>query len=318
MQNDKDKLKHLWDVQLEFNRKFYRAKIGKEMEDMTMEEKVFWSKNQLLSIVKESMEVLDEIPNWKEHRNIETEFIPSNLYEEIIDVNKFSVGLAQIWGMTFEDYYEEYLRKSWVVDQRWTQEHDLKLIDKDEKIAAVDIDGVLGEYPFWFLEFVRARVGQKFNSLEEAKAGLGTIYYERLKSDYRQSGWKSSMPACKHASEFTNLLHQKGYKVVILTARPYKEYYTIYPDTLKFLKENNIYFDAIIWDKEKHLKIIKEFPKMLFMVEDCIEIAIDVAKEGYVVFLKDCYDNTNRIPSELSNLIIPFIDLLDIVEKWNI
>jgi hypothetical protein len=314
---NKDKLEHLWNVQLDFNRKFYMAKIGKEMEDMTMEEKVFWSKNQLLSIVKEAMEVLDETPNWKEHRFVNTEFIPSNLYEEIIDVNKFSLGLAQIWGMSFEDYYREYLRKSWVVDQRWTQEHDLKLINKEEKIIGIDIDGVLGEYPEWFLQFVFNETGFSFNSLEEVKNNLGSLKYEQLKSQYRQLGWKATMPACKHASKFTNIIHEKGYKVIILTARPYKEYYTIYPDTLKFLNDNNIYFDAIIWDKEKHLKIIKEFPKMLFMVEDSMDIAKAVAKEGYIVFLNINKNLFNDIPSELSDKIIPYRDLIEIVEKWN-
>ncbi len=318
MDNNKEKFERLWEVQLEFNRKFYRAKIGKEMEAMTMEDRVFWTKNQLLSIVKETMEVLDEVPNWKEHRNIETEFIPSNLYEEIIDVNKFSMGLAQIWGMTKEDYYKEYLRKSWVVDQRWTQEHDLKLIDKDARIVGIDIDGVLGDYSCWFLKFIEVECCLSFKSLDEAKAHFGTRRYEELKSQYRQSGFKAIMPACNHASEFTNILHEKGYTVAILTARPYKEYYTIYPDTLKFLKDNNIYFDAIIWDKDKHLKIIKEFPKMLFMVEDSIEIAKQVAREGYVVFLKDYDDLNDLIPTDVRDKVILFTDLLDIIEKWNI
>lgn len=313
MDQIKDKLEHLWNVQLDFNRKFYQSKIGKNIEDMTMEEKVFWSKNQLLSIVKESMEVLDEIPNWKEHRNIETEFIPSNLYEEIIDVNKFSVGLAQIWGMSFEDYYQEYLRKSWVVDQRWTQEHDLKLINKDEKVVAIDIDGVLGEYPYWFLKFIFDKTGYNLNSLYEAKAQFGTIKYEELKSSYRQSGYKATMPASKNASEFTHLLHKKGYKVIILTARPYKEYYTIYPDTLNFLKNNEIYFDAIVWDKEKHLKIIKEFPKLQFMVEDSTDIAIAVAREGYNVFLKKLAPKYN-IPNDVKDKIFLFSDLLQIMD----
>ncbi|MDF2615473.1 MAG: hypothetical protein K0Q47_128 [Sedimentibacter sp.] len=317
MMEYKDKLKHIWDVQLDFNKKFYKSKIGKDMNDMTMEEKVFWSKNQLLSIVKESMEVLDEIPNWKEHRNIATEFIPSNLFEEIIDVNKFSLGLAQIWGMTFEDYYKEYLRKSWVVDQRWTQEHDLKSINEDDKIVGIDIDGILGDYPKWFLKFVYEKTGKEFNTLEQVKNCFGTSEYEGLKSLYRQSGWKATMPVCEHASEFTNLLHNKGYKIIILTARPYKDYYTIYPDTLQFLKENEIYFDAIIWDEEKHLRIIKEFPKMLFMIDDTLEVAEAVAAEGYVVFLKQTEPFVNIDP-KFWDKIITFSDLLEIPEKWNI
>jgi len=305
-----NKLKHLWDVQLEFNNKFFVSKIGKNVDELSMEEKVFWSKNHLLCIVSEAMEVLNEVPQWKEHRNTVSNFIPSNLYEEIIDVNKFSLGLAQIWGMTFEQYYEEYLRKSYVVEQRWHQEHDLKLIDKDSKIVGIDIDGVLGEYEKCFLNyFNECHDSTKFNSIEELKDCIGIEMYEKIKSEYRQSGYKADMQACEGASEFTKKLREMGYKIIILTARPYKEYYTIYPDTLKFLEKREIIFDAIIFDENKHMKIIKEFPTMEFMIEDNTHIAKSIANQGYKVFLKNC--NLKNL-NETKN-IQPFKTLLDIL-----
>lgn len=288
----KDKLESLWNVQLEFNQKFFTNKIGKRLEEMTLEEKVQWSKNQILSITSEAMEVLNELPNWKSHRVVNTEFIPSNLYEEIIDVNKFSVGLAQIWGMTFEQYYEEYLRKSYVVEQRYHQEHDLKLIDKESKIAALDIDGVLGDYENWFLKYCKDVHNIQYSSIKELKLNMGLLNYENVKSMYRQSGWKATMPAIDGAAQFTKFLRENGYTIIILTARPYDEYYRIYPDTLSFLKTNNIVFDGIIFNKEKHLKIIKEFPNLSFMIEDNAKIACEVAELGYKVFYKMNKTNT--------------------------
>lgn len=316
---EKDKLEQLWKIQLEFNEKFYKNKIGKNLSEMSLDDRVQWSKNQLLSIVKEAMEVLDELPNWKEHRIVNSQFIPSNLYEEIIDVNKFSVGLAQLWGMTMEQYYEEYLRKSYVVEQRYYQEHDIKLIDKDAKVAGIDIDGVLGDYENWFLKYCKDVHNLEYSTIKELKNGIHISDYEDIKSQYRQSGWKAKMPPCISASKFTHSLKEKGYKVLILTARPYKEYYTIYPDTLKFLNDNDIYFDGIIFNEEKHLKIIKEFPNLSFMVEDDIEVAKQISKLGYKVYLKINefnYDEfvENKLILELND-VKTFATLDQIIDK---
>lgn len=312
-----NKFENLWDIQLAFNDKFFQKKLGKKTNELTLEEKVSWTKNHLLSIVKETMEVLDEIPNWKEHRNESSEFILSNLLEEIIDVNKFAVGLAQLWGMDAQGFYNEYMRKSIVVDQRWSQEQELNLINKDAKIVGIDIDGVLGEYEEWFLNFARIEYGMKYwyDSIKEMKDEIGSNAYEAVKHAYRQSGVKAHMPVRKGAIELTHKLKEAGYQIVILTARPYKTYSRIYSDTLTFLKDNDIKFDAIIWDEVKHLKIIKEFPKLKFMIEDTPKIANEVASEGYTVFMPLGPNNVDSKKEDLHPNIIR-IDNLDQIFKY--
>lgn len=287
----KDKFLEMWAIQLGFNNKFFNKKLGKNTNELTMDERIFWTKNHLLSIVKEAMEVLDEIPNWKEHRNEDTEFIPSNLFEEIIDVNKFALGLAQLWGMDSDQFYEEFLRKSQVVDQRWAQEQELNTIDKNQKIVGIDIDGVLGMYHEWFTEYAKRVFGVPVDTFEELKEKLSATEYAKIKDAYRQSGWKANMPVKPGAVELTHKLKEAGYQIIILTARPYKKYTRIYPDTLEFLKKNDIKFDAIIWDEQKHFKIIKQFPSMEFMIEDTPSIALEVAKAGYPVYVPEGPNN---------------------------
>lgn len=308
-----NKFEQLWQIQLEFNDKFFQKKLGKKTSELSLEEKVAWTKNHLLSIVKETMEVLDEIPNWKEHRNENSEFILSNLLEEIIDVNKFSVGLAQLWDMSSDQYYEEYIRKSIVVEQRWNQEQELNLIDKDAKIVGIDIDGVLGEYHSWFLQFVENVFGFEFDSIEALKKKLGTKEYENIKSMYRQSGAKAKMPVRPGAVELTHKLKEMGYQIIILTARPYKEYSRIYPDTLEFLRKNDIKFDAIIWDEQKHLKIIREFPNLEFMIEDTPEIAYEVAREGYKVYMPTGPNNEKYIVPTNVTRVDNLLTILDYI-----
>lgn len=297
-----DKFIEMWAIQLGFNNKFFNKKLGRNTNELTMDEKIAWTKNHLLSLVKEAMEVLDEIPNWKEHRNIDEEFIVTNLYEEIIDVNKFALGLAQIWGMDPDQFYEEFKRKSYVVDQRWAQEQELGTINKNQKIVGIDIDGVLGMYHEWFTEYCKQVWGLPVDEFHEIKEILTPEKYEEIKAAYRQSGWKAKMPAKAGASELTKALRNAGYQIIILTARPYKKYTRIYPDTLEFLKNNDIVFDAIIWDEEKHIKIIKKFPNMEFMIEDTPSIALEVAKAGYPVYIPTGENNKDFDTSIHPNL----------------
>ena len=101
------------------------------------------------------------------------------------------------------------------------------------------------------------------------------------------------MPVVEGAAELTKKLKEAGYQIIILTARPYKTYSRIYSDTLKFLNDNDIQFDAIIWDKEKHIKIIKEFPNLEFMIEDTPEICEAVAQQGYPVYVPETPANVS-------------------------
>ena len=78
------------------------------------------------------------------------------------------------------------------------------------------------------------------------------------------------------------------YNVVLLTARPYKKYFRIYSDTLKWLKDNNICYDAIVFDEEKEKYIINNFdPKQVaFCIDDDINNANKLSDSGFKVYLK--------------------------------
>lgn len=279
-----EELKKIWELQKSFNDRFFQKELGRNIDELTFEEQQKWTKEFTLHIQCEIIEVLKEI-NWKMHRKNGKSVIESNIHEELIDVFKYLLGMMQIWGMDSEKFFEEYFKKSYVVEQRYKQEHEFNLIGKDEKVIAIDIDGVLGQYPYWFIKFVNDSLNEDFATLKELNETLGTEMYEDMKDKYRQSGIKSKMPTNDGASTVTNYLKVLGFKIVIITSRPYEKYSRIYPDTLEFLKYNNIYFDAILWDKEKHLTIIKEFPNLVALVEDNYDNARAVAKEGYKVLL---------------------------------
>ena len=160
-------------------------------------------------------------------------------------------------------------------------------LQKNEKVAAIDIDGILTDYPFCWVDFINKTLKKKFKDLTEVKKGLSFFEYKRLKIIYRTQGFKKNLPAMKGATEFVKRLQKKGFKVILLSARPVIQHREIQNDTLEWLKKNDINPDAIIWDKDKHWAVLKEFPYLSFMVEDNAEIANQVARINYKVYVLD-------------------------------
>lgn len=299
-----------WVKQLDFNKMFFKDRLNKEISELTLEEKEQWTQRWLLNIMSELDEVLREI-NWKDHKKERKEVILSNLVEEFIDITKFATGLFQLWGISYSEYKDEFMRKSFVVEQKYKQEKDFDLLNKDSKICGIDLDGVLFDWPAFFLEFIEKVTYQKFETIKEVKKVLGQKQYDTLKHMYRQSGQKAKMRPKEYAIELTKTLKSLGYQIVILTSRPYEKYNRIYADTLEALKVNKFDYNVIFWDKNKCNKIIKEIPQIRFLIEDEIGQALSVAQSGYKVFL---------LKSEFSNHvehenIIRVKNNLDLINK---
>ena len=159
--------------------------------------------------------------------------------------------------------------------------------EKEDKVCAVDLDGVLVDYPKCWIDFVNKETQNEFETLDQMKMILSYKYYKDLKAQYRRSGIKAKLPAKESACKFVKKLQENNYKVILLTSRPYRLYREIWKDTMAWLKTNKITPDGIIWESEKHWAVLKEFPYLKFLVEDNAEIANQVAKLGYKVYVMD-------------------------------
>lgn len=310
--------KERWLRQLRFNQRFFIDKLGKDMSELTLEEKQIWTQKYLLHIVKEITEVLDEI-NFKMHRKEEKPVILSNILEELIDNLKFILGLFQLWGFTYEEVMQGFDDKSTVVEQRYQQEHELNLIDSAKPIACIDLDGIIFDYPKCFIDWAynAGYIDMRYNSTHEMKHAIGLIKWEEIKDSYRQSGIKSKLPVKHGVINFLEKLRKNGYQIIGLTARPYKQYSRIYHDTLKNLKLFNIKLDAIFWDDNKCLKILKSFPNISFFLDDDLKQVNSVAELGYKVFW---FPDKNEYNKEVvtHNNVIRIDDFNSILENLGI
>ena len=280
-------LKEIWQCQKTFNRNFMN------FEELTDKNRQELTKEMILHLSDETHELLREI-KWKMHRQQNIKVNRNNLLEEWIDIFKYWLTIGQIWDATPEEFVEMFQQKSEVVELRYKQEHTLKLL-KDENVIAIDIDGVLAQYPESFIAFIEKETGKDFSNIELTTHNLydllgkelGLETMKQLKHKYRNSGEKKFLPIIENSVNATQQLKKKGFTIVLLSARPYKQHPRIFADTIYWLKNNNFMYDAIIWGENKEEKIINEFPNMKFMVEDLLENANKVANIGYKVFLLD-------------------------------
>lgn len=159
-------------------------------------------------------------------------------------------------------------------------------IKKAEKVCALDIDGVLNDYPKCWIDFVNIKTATEFADLNDIKNTLTYDTYRKLKEDYRLSGIKERLKPNENASLLTQELKKLGYTIIIITARPANKYPALYSQTLNWLKNNNICYDSIYFgQQDKHAKILSEAPNIKFMIEDNSYIANMVSRWGYKVFL---------------------------------
>ena len=279
----------LWELQHNFNKKFWVTKGG---WPNTIDAKTAATKDYIVHLIREILEVLDEL-SWKMHRaSSKQELDLSNILEELIDTQKFLYGIAQLWGFSHEEYEIEFLRKSSVVEQRFAQEQQLSVL-QHQPVVLIDIDGVLTDYPSCFYKWLDEEHLQgklPMTALQYYRA-LPLKDREALKRLYRQSGVKQRLPLMPGARELLQLLRQRTqFKLVLLTNRPYAEHYRIYPDTLAWLQANSLPFDAIFWARDKGLEAVQHFSNIHWALDDSPENAKRLREASITVVQLDPQD----------------------------
>ncbi|MGC8744851.1 MAG: dUTPase [Verrucomicrobiia bacterium] len=101
----KDKLEELFRMQRLLNQR-----IGVDTDNMTEEERIKWVLNYCRAMSQEVAELTDSVP-WKWWAKYQ-KFDKQNARVEVIDLLHFLISLAQVLGMTADDFYQAYVKKN--------------------------------------------------------------------------------------------------------------------------------------------------------------------------------------------------------------
>jgi len=135
---------------------------------------------------------------------------------------------VEIEGVTFLGRYAEW--KHNILTNDIIRKAIILGADKKIKVCAVDLDGVLCEYPKAWVDYANDQLGTNYN-LHELKENIGFNKYRELKLSYRLSGIKAHLSVIPHAKAMMDSLNNKDYIVLILSARPALEYKEVLRDT---------------------------------------------------------------------------------------
>lgn len=287
-----DKLQELFRLQKQFTNHFLQETHGADLDQIqdprNEEEKLDLSKEYVLSIMKETSELLEHM-NWKMHTKKNSDELDNreNFLEDAIDVLKYTLGLLILNGYQLHEIENKFITKSRVVEKKYDQNLSIHAINMhpEHKVAVIDIDGVLNQFPRRFLEYTWEITGAKYKCITEFKQ-KDIKGYRRLKDMYRKSGEKKNTYPNNEAAEFTHKLRKKNYYIILLTSRPYNKYYNIFDDTIEWLKDNNIAYDLIVWEENKAEYIIENLNKIEFAVDDDIELCNLYQAHGIKTYYK--------------------------------
>lgn len=151
-------------------------------------------------------------------------------------------------------------------------------------VVALDIDGTLGDYHSWFLNFAQMYFGRHMPNPNEINPGLPLWKFMRVKLHeyrecklaYRQGGMKRGMEAYPGAAALSAAIRDAGAELWLCTTRPYLRLDNIDPDTREWLRRNKVEYDAILFDgldKPKYQELVDqvELTRIVAVVDDLPE-----------------------------------------------
>ena len=106
-----DKLDEIFKMQAELNKR-----IGVDTSAMSDEDKIKWTLNYSRALAQENAELVDSVPGkwWAKYQK----FDEQNARVEVVDMLHFLVSLAQVLGMTADDFYQVYAKKNHINHDR--------------------------------------------------------------------------------------------------------------------------------------------------------------------------------------------------------
>lgn len=106
-----DRLEEIFKMQYELNKR-----ICVDTANMDDAERIKWVLNYSRALGQENAELVDSVPWkwWAKYQN----FDPQNARVEVVDMLHFLVSIAQVLGMTADDFYQVYAKKNHINHNR--------------------------------------------------------------------------------------------------------------------------------------------------------------------------------------------------------
>lgn len=228
--------------------------------------------SQHLAICQHLHSEIDELvrcANWKVHQQTKPAS-KATATLEMVDVFKFLLTLMAIHDISADAFVAAFMDKSRVVARRVAVERmrHAATCGRLPPLLVCDLDGVVCARDTALLAFIHAQTRTAYDSTGAVKAAVGQHGYERLKDAFYEAGGFKTAMVVEAAANSLRYAKAKDVTILIVTARDIKRFPTIEVDTYRWLDDNNIPADAVLFAAEKERAIAGLVPRLSIAIDD--------------------------------------------------
>lgn len=292
-------LRAIWQSQAEQQMLWYNT------ENLTDEERSRICQELLLGLYEEAGELARYADVRRYHLLHRPASVKSNVIDQGVDVLKYLVSVLQLHGATAEEFAAAFKTKTRIVRDRWDQQH--VELTHDTRLIITDLDGCVVDM---------AEFESHINGLrdrDDADPAEMTAALEEVKERFYIHGGFQSLPPLPGAVDALRQIREFGYKLVIVTARPYWLYRRLYGDTMRWCDDNGVSYDAIIFGKDKAEVVTEQIhpARPTWFIEDRKKHCIELTDIGVPVLLYDTPRNRDMPDHPLVRRVMSWPDIVE-------
>jgi NTP pyrophosphatase (non-canonical NTP hydrolase) len=291
----------MWQIQAD-----QQLSLGQDPSSMPEVAAAQVAKNMALGLYEEVSELVRVTSHYKAHILKRHIVDTANVLEESVDVLKYLLSINQLFGITPDQFLEAFIGKTKVVEDKANGER--MALERDTRMVVSDLDGCIADLSAWQSSLADAAKG-----IEGDDKSIAVL--EALKNDFYRGGGFRDVPAIKGAVEGIQAIRAAGYKLVIVTARPYWQYKRVYGDTLHWLRKHGIEYDLILFNKDKaeaiYEYLLPAWPR--WFIEDRSKHALELAAIGVNVLLLNYIRNQDIKEQHKIRRVTDWKEIVDVI-----
>lgn len=238
-----EEFRKIWQDQVDFN-----LELRPDPLTLTDGQRSQLTGDLALHLIDEVGELLRHV-KWKKNRRNRSTANAVMVREELIDIFKMWMTLAQVWEPDLDALMDSYWAKSAVVRRRHTEEF---IRDSQRQTAVIDLDGVLADFEEGVMRWLIQHCD--FTRTAEFPKQAWRIY----RHSFYASGGFRELPLKPGARDFVQWCRLQGWNVVFLTSRGIDRYPNILTDTVGWMQDNDLEADFVWWGTDKPAKLEQE------------------------------------------------------------
>tara|TARA_Y100001963_G_scaffold155486_1_gene246814 strand:+ start:1561 stop:2499 length:939 start_codon:yes stop_codon:yes gene_type:complete len=288
-------LEDMFRCQGDFNKLFF------DSDDLSDLEKEEITKSLTLALHTEVSELISAI-NFKDHRQSRSQIDREKILYESIDVFRYLVAILNLWDVNSEQFISAFDDKDLFLHTR----HQMESVKwSGQPVLIFDLDDVICEFRETFINWLKITYDidadinstEYYTTAEVKEAGLNP---EAVFEEFVANRQLRNISPNKEIIEAVNKLHNEGYWIQILTARPDDSLVCKY-DTFQWLKKSGLKYHRVDFSPEKYRWLTKTDyyanEKIVCAIDDSAKHSAEYAKHSVIT----C-SPSKSYNAELSNL----------------